>query len=197
MPRLPSQDIAQNQENTMSHNRTSPLVYRAVLALLAGAFLTAGLAGAQEAPIRIAVVNLDYIVAQSSAGKALQKKLQDFESEVRAEVEQQTASARDLRQRMIDGANTLAEDKLAEMQQQLEDASIQIRRYRDTKEREGQKMQQEGLQEIEKQLEPVFEKVREEGKYDLILNNVPGVVVMAGPRADITQKVLDTMNAGS
>jgi outer membrane protein len=181
----------------MFHNPASPLFRRAVLTLLVGAFFTAGLAGAQEAPIRIAVVNLDYIVAQSSAGKALQQKLQNFENEVRAEVEKQTTEARDLRQRMIDGSNTLSDEKLAEMQQQLEDASIQIRRYRDTKEREGQKMQQEGLQEIEKQLEPVFEKVREQGNYDLILNNVPGVVVMAGPRADITQKVLDVMNAGS
>lgn len=157
----------------------------------------AGASTAQEAPIRIAVVNLDYVVAQSPAGKNLQEKLQGFEKEVRAEVEARTEAARSLRQRMIEGANTLAEDKLSEMQKQLEDATIDIRRYRDDKEREGQKMQQEGLQEIETQLEPVFEKVREEGKYDLILNNVPGVVVMAGPRADITQKVLDAMNSGS
>ena len=182
----------------MSHNRTSQLFRRALLALVVSALLTAGLAGAQGATsINIAVVNLDYIVAQSSAGQALQQKLKAFEDEVRAEVEKKTNDARDLRQRMIDGSNTLAEDKLAEMQKQLEDASIDIRRYRDDKEREGQKMQQEGLLAIEKQLEPVFEKVREEGQYDLILNNVPGVVVMAGPRADITQKVLDAMNAGS
>ena len=167
------------------------------LALLTLALLSAGPALGQEAPIKIAVVNLDYIVAQSSAGKALQTKLTNFEKEVRAQVESRTQSARDLRQRLIDGSNTLSEEKLAEMQKQLEDATIEIRRYRDDKEREGQKMQQEGLQEIEKQLEPVFEQVRETGGYDLILNNVPGVVVMAGPRADITQKVLDAMNAGS
>jgi Skp family chaperone for outer membrane proteins len=151
---------------------------------------------AQEAPIKIAVVNLDYIVAQSPAGRSLQDKLQSFEKEVRGEVEARTQAARALRQRLIEGANSLADDKLSEMQKELEDATISIRRYRDDKERQGQKMQQEGLKEIEKQLEPVFEKVRESGQYDLILNNVPGVVVMAGPRADITQKVLDALNAG-
>jgi Skp family chaperone for outer membrane proteins len=57
-------------------------------------------------------------------------------------------------------------------------------------------MQSEGLREIEKQLEPVFEKVRDEGGYDLILNRVPGVVVMAGQRVDITQKVIDRLNSG-
>ena len=168
-----------------------------VLLLVALSLTGVGTALAQEAPIKIAVVNLDYIVAQSSAGKGLQEKLTAFEKQVRAEVEARTEAARGLRQRLIEGANSLADDKLSEMQKQLEDATIDIRRYRDDKEREGQKMQQEGLKEIEKQLEPVFEKVREDGQYDLILNNVPGVVVMAGPRADITQKVLDTMNAGS
>ena len=44
--------------------------------------------------------------------------------------------------------------------------------------------------DIEKQLQPVFEKIRDEGAYDLILNNTPGVVVMAGPRVDITQNVI-------
>jgi len=48
---------------------------------------------------------------------------------------------------------------------------------------------------IEKQLEPIFKKIQEENGYDLILNNVPGVVVMANENVDITQLVVDRMNA--
>jgi Skp family chaperone for outer membrane proteins len=58
-------------------------------------------------------------------------------------------------------------------------------------------MQNEGLAEIEKLLGPVFEKVRAEGNYDLILNRVPGLVVMANPRIDITQQVIERLEAGS
>ncbi|MDA8016484.1 MAG: OmpH family outer membrane protein [Thermoanaerobaculia bacterium] len=154
-------------------------------------------ATAQEASIKIAVVDLEAVVALSPGGKALGKELEDFEAQVKAEVEQMRESARDIQTRMRDGANSLSEDKLAEMQKQLEDLNIAIRRLVDDKQREGQKKQQEGLREIEKQLEPVFNAIRDEEGYDLILNRVPGVVVMAGERVDITQKVIDRLEAES
>lgn len=159
--------------------------------------LTAGSATAQETAAKIAVVNLDYIVTQSPAGKALQGQLEAFQAQVQSEAEALNNEAKELRQRLVDGANSLSEDKLTEMQKQLEDKTIAIRRFRDDKQRQGQKMQEEGLREVEKQLEPVFTAIRDEGGYDLILNNVPGVVVMVSQRVDITQKVLDKLKASS
>lgn len=171
--------------------------------LAAGLFLTSlclsgGLtaaASAQDGPIKIAVVDLDRVIAQSKAGKELQGKLEKFQTDIKAQGEAMNEEARQLRQRMTDGVNSLSEDKLAELQKQYEDKQIAMRRFRDDKQREGQKMQEEGLREIEKQLQPVFQKVRDEGGYDLIFNYVPGVVVMASERIDITQKVVDTLNA--
>lgn len=172
-------------------------------ALAAGATLLACLVlltpmlEAQGPPLKIGVVNLDLIVASSPAGRALQSKLETFQRSVQAEGEAKTASAQDIRQRIADGANTLSEEKLSELQKELEDAQIAIRRYRDDKQREGEKMQAEGLREIEQQLEPVFRKIRDEEGYDLILNNVPGVVVMIGPRVDLTQTVLDHLGVSA
>ena len=51
------------------------------------------------------------------------------------------------------------------------------------------------IREIEKQLEPVFKQVRDSGGFDLILNNVPGVVVMISEQVDITQQVIDALAA--
>ncbi|NJL27840.1 MAG: OmpH family outer membrane protein [Thermoanaerobaculia bacterium] len=160
---------------------------------LTGGFATAALA--QDGPIKIAVVDLDRVIAQSKAGKELQTKLEKFQQDIKNQGEAMNEEARQLRQRMTDGVNSLSEDKLAELQKQFEDKQIAMRRFRDDKQREGQKMQEEGLREIEKQLQPVFEKVRDDGGYDLILNYVPGVVVMAGERIDITKKVVETLNA--
>ncbi len=70
-----------------------------------------------------------------------------------------------------------------------------MRRFRDDKQREGQKMQEESLREIERMLEPVFEQARQEMGLDLILNNVPGVVLMAGERVDITAMMIERFNA--
>jgi outer membrane protein len=166
-------------------------------AVLLTAALAAGAAAAQDGAAKIAVVNLDYVVANSPAGKALQAQLEAFRTSVQAEAEKRAETARDLRRRIAEGTNTLSEDKLAELQRQYEDAQIDIKRYQDDKQREGQKMQSDGLKKIEEELEPVFTKVRDEGGYDLILNNVPGVVVMTSERIEITQKVIDRLKAES
>ncbi len=154
-------------------------------------------AAAQEKPIKIVVVDLEQVVAQSAAGKELKARLDTFQQQVQAEGTKKTDAAKEIRQRIAEGVNSLTEDKLAELQKEYEDATIAIRRFQDDKQREGQKMQTEGLREIEKQLQPVFEKIRDEGGYDLILNHVAGVVVMANERVDITQLVIDRLNSAA
>jgi outer membrane protein len=167
------------------------------LVLPAGALLEPADANAQEGPpVKIAVVDLDRLVAQSTAGQKLQARLEKFQQDTQAEAEALTEKAREIRQRIAEGANSLSENALADLQKQYEDQTVAIRRLRDDKQREGQKIQQEGLREIERQLEPVFIQIRDQGGYDLILNNVPGVVVMAADRVDITQQAIDRFNAG-
>ncbi|MEM6454532.1 MAG: OmpH family outer membrane protein [Acidobacteriota bacterium] len=192
----------------MSPLRSSRLPVRGLVAailasLLAAAFVVVP-ASAQEAAgqattsLKIAVVDLDRIALLSQAGKQLQAQLEAFQREVQAEAETRAAKAREIRQRIADGINSLSEEKLAELQKQYEDEGIAIRRYRDDKQREGQKIQEEGLRKIEEQLEPVFEAIRAENGFDLILNaSVPGVVIMASERADITEMVVERLNAAS
>ena len=163
-------------------------------ALMLGCFALPAVA--QNATIKIAVVDLEVVVALSPGGKALGKELEEFEEQVKTQVEEMRQQGQALTQRLQEGQNSLSQDKLSEMQKELEDLQIAIRRLVDDKQREGQKKQQEGLQRIEKQLEPVFNAIRDEEGYDLILNRVPGVVVMAGERVDITQKVIERLESG-
>lgn len=167
------------------------------LLVLALAAATVAPGAAQDAPLKIAVVDLEYIVANSPAGKALQERLVEFTSQVNAEVKTRVDAAGALRAQIAQGANTLSSERLSELEQELESANTAIQRYREDKQREGQQMQNEGLRQIEVQLKPVFEEITAESGYDLILNNVPGVIVMAGPRADITQAVLDKLDAAA
>ncbi len=168
------------------------LMIAGALAVLGGLVLVPA-ASAQN----IVVVDLERVVATSAAGKALQTQLSQFQEQVKTQGEAKAAAARDIRQRIVDGANSLSEDKINQLQKDLEDAQIDIRRFQDDKQREGQKMQTEGLREIEKQLQPVFEQIRDEGSYDLILNNIAGVVVMANEKVDITAKVIEKLNAAA
>ncbi|MEM7248178.1 MAG: OmpH family outer membrane protein [Acidobacteriota bacterium] len=159
-------------------------------------FLLSGatLAPAQSA-LKIGVVDLEYLTVQSKKGKELQAKLQAFQQATQAEGERMGQVATELRSKITGGASALSDSRLAELQKQYEDQVIAIRRFTDDKEREGQKMQANGLRDVEKELGAVFDAFQAEAGYDLILNNTPGVVVMVGPRADITQQILDRMNA--
>jgi len=152
---------------------------------------------AQEAPIKIAIVDLEAVVAQSKQGQDLQARMEGFQQQVQQEMTTLNQQANELRQRLADGANSLSESRLAELNKEYEDATIALRRFRDDKQREGQKMQEESLREIEGLLEPVFEQVRAEMGFDLILNNVPGVVLMAGERVDITGMMVERFNAAA
>ncbi len=166
--------------------------------LVAGVFLLLGgfqAAAAQDRPISIAVVDLDLVVAQSRAGKDLQNQLEQLRQQAQAEVDSMTEKANAIRQRAQDGEQSLSSDKLTELQTEYEDEMIKIRRLREQKQREAEKIRNAGLQGIEKQLAPIFDQIRDSDGYDLILNNVPGVVVMANERVDITAKVVELLNA--
>ena len=148
---------------------------------------------AQEEPLKIAVVNMDQVIAQSAAGSALNEKMKAFQEEAQGQVEDQQKRIQELRQKVSDGVNTEDQAQLVNLQKQYEDATLQLRRFRDDKAREAQKIRAEGLQEIEKQFEPVFAAIQEEFDYDLILNQQSGVVLMVGEKINITQMVIDRL----
>lgn len=163
-------------------------------ALLVPALLLSGAsaAPAQDGPIKIAVVDIEKVVTGSTAGQQLQKRLDDFRVVVEAELKTKADELDALRKR-AEAATTLAEgDRLS---RQLEQGVIDFDRLKADKQREGQKIQKDGLNSIEKALGPIFKQVRDEQGYDLILALTPGVILMSSQRVDITQLVIDRYNA--
>jgi len=157
--------------------------------------ILAGAAMAQQASIRVAVIDLDRLVAQSAVGQQLQQKLEDFQRQVQTEGKALADRARATKKLIDDGAISLSQERLVELQAQYEDEGTAVRRFTETKQREGGKMRDDGLKEIEDKLQPVLDQIQTEGNYDLILNRALGVVVMASERVDITDQVIAAFNA--
>ena len=157
--------------------------------------MLAGAAVAQQASLKIAVIDLDRLVAQSVAGQALQQQLEVFQKQVQSEGKVLADKARATEQLIKDGANSLSQDRLAELRDQYEDEATQVRRFTERKQREGAKMRDDGLKKIEDKLQPVLDGIQGAGDYDLILNRALGVVVMASERVDITDEVIEAFNA--
>ncbi len=148
---------------------------------------------AQEEPFKIGVVNLDAIIAESPGGKELHTKLEAFREEALAETEALKAKANDTQKEIDKGVGVLPDDTLRALEKQLEDAMISLRRHQEEKQREAQKIRSDGLNEIEKQLNPILKEFQTEMGYDLILSNRSGLVLMAGERADIAGQVLERL----
>ncbi len=176
----------------MSEKYLRWILRSAVIALLLSFVMTPVVA--QEAPVKVAIVDVEIVVAESPQGKALQARLEQFQTEVQSELQRMQNDAQAIQQRITDGSNSLSEDRLSELNKELEDATIAMRRYRDDKQRQGTKIQEEGLVGIEQVLQPVFAQVRDEMGFDLILNRVPGVVLMISERVDITPLMIQRLN---
>ena len=161
-----------------------------IAALGLALLMLAGAAAAQQATIRIAVIDLDRLVAQSVAGRSLQAELEAFQAAVQGEGKELADRARATEKLIADGANSLSQEKLEELRDQYEDEALQVRRYSERKQREGAKMRDDGLKAIEDKLQPVLDSIQATGNYDLILNRALGVVVMASDRVDITEQVI-------
>lgn len=172
----------------------APVALVVLIALIVG---WSGAALAQsDRPFTIAVVDMEAVVTNSLNGRQLSEELDAFRQSVGSEVERRQNEARAVQQQIADGANSLSPERLAELRRNYDQAVADLRRYGEEQQREGQRRQEAGLRAIEQQLEPVFEQIQAEAGYDLILNRAPGVVIMAGERADITEQVIRRLEMG-
>lgn len=150
-------------------------------------------ASAQDEPVRIAVVNMEQVIAQSAAGSALNEELNAFQAEAQTEIDQKKKDIQEMSKKVSENVGVEDQAQLINLQKQYEDAILELRRFTDEKQREAQKIRTEGLQEIQKQFDPVFDAIQKEFDYDLILNQQAGVVLMVGDRVNITQMVIDRL----
>src|SRR5262245_21800838 len=128
---------------TTNCQRTRAWSLAAVLALAAGAPALAqapaqapaparpAAPAANLGPIKIAVINTEQILLESAAGKKALADLKKLQEQKEGEIRAKQQEIKDLQTKVSDGRLSLAQDKLAEMDKQLEDKVIALRRFQD------------------------------------------------------------------
>lgn len=177
-------------QQSIKNNPFSALLFFALVLF----FITSFKSAESAIDSKVGVVNLDYVVANSTAGKNLQTNLEAFQKQVQQKGDQLSQEARNIRQQIANGTNTMSDEQLSGLQKAYEDKTIEIRRFRDDKQREGEKMKNEGLQEIEKQLGPLVNTLAQQQGIDILLNNTPGVVLWSNKTIDLTQSLIELLN---
>jgi Skp family chaperone for outer membrane proteins len=171
---------------------------RLAAALVAGLVAGAVPAAAQEAPdgtpIRVAVVNIEYVAVQSPAGRALQTELTALQQEMATELQRLQGAVDDIEAR-IAAADSLTADQSRQLEREYQDALTNIQRYQQDMQERAQTMRSEGLARIQEEIGPIIEALQTEQSIDLVLNSGNAAVVLFSERVDMTQTVLDRLQA--
>lgn len=141
---------------------------------------------------KIAVIDIERVVATSEPGKKMQATMTAFLEKTRAAITALEAEAQKLQAQLSDPK--LTEDAAVALKRQLEDKSLDLKRMREDKTAEAKALEAENLQKIEQALVPVMEKITKENGYQMLLNARMEELAWADPALDITDKVIEAFN---
>ncbi len=141
---------------------------------------------------KIAVIDIERVVATSEPGKKMQAEMNAFLEKTRAAITALEAEAQKLQAQLSDPK--LTPQAAADLKRQLEDKSLDLKRMREDKTAEAKALEAENLQRIEKALVPVMEKITKDNGYQMLLNARMEELAWADTSLDITDKVIEAFN---
>jgi outer membrane protein len=146
---------------------------------------------AQE--LKIGFVNLDRVLRDAAMAKAAQAKLEGEFTKREKELldgENRLKAASDRFEREAASQN---ESERLRRQRELVDQDRELQRKRREFQEDLNQRKNEELATVLEKANRVVKQIFDQDKYDLIVQEA----VFAGPRVDITDKVIKAMNAGS
>lgn len=185
----------------MSTTRSS---LKTVLGFALGLALATPFAAWAQAPqaptggaIKIAVIDTERILLNSQTGKKALADLKKLQEQKENEAKTKQQEIKDIQTRLNDGRNSLSQDKLAEMEKQLEDRVIALRRFQDDANRDLGKKRDEVLAQVDQRVMPVINQVGKELGYTLIFRKFESGLIYADEAVDITVAIIQRLDAGA
>ncbi len=152
-------------------------------------------ARAQETPkLTMAVIDVDQLVQNSAAGKEAMARLKKFSDEKVADRKKMADDLDGLNKQLEAQRATLSENKIADLQKQIEDRGIALRRFDDDAQQQLEEAKRRELSGLEKQIMPIIAELGREMTLQLIFNKFQSGLVYADDALDITDQVLKRFN---
>jgi outer membrane protein len=159
---------------------------------MAAAALFAACTLGQAQDLKIGYVNSERVLREATPAKAAQAKLEaEFGKREKdlADLANRLKAASD---KLEKEAPTLSEAERGRRQRELIEQDREFQRKRREFQEDLNQRKNEELAAVVERANRVIKQIFDAEKYDLILQEV----VFAGPRVDITKKVIDALNAG-
>ncbi len=163
----------------------------ALPALAAAAVLLAPAAPALAQELKIGYVNSERVLREATPAKAAQTKLEAEFSKREKELNDIGAKLKAAADKLDKDAPTLSEAERTRRQRELVEQDRDLQRKRREFQEDLTQRRNEELSAVVERANKVIKQIFDGEKYDLILQEV----VFAGPRVDITDKVIKVLNA--
>ncbi|WP_280155655.1 OmpH family outer membrane protein [Piscinibacter sp. XHJ-5] len=153
--------------------------------------VAAAAVGVQAQELKIGYVNSDKVLREATPAKAAQAKLEQEFGKRDRELNDLATRLKAAADKLEKDAPTLPEAERNRRQRELVDQDREIQRKRREFQEDLNQRKNEELASVVERANKVIKQIFEAEKYDLILQEA----VFAGPRADITDKVIRALNA--
>jgi outer membrane protein len=147
--------------------------------------------GALAEDLKIGYVNSDRVLRDATPAKAAQAKLEAEFSKRDKEMAEIATKIKSASEKLEKDAPTLSETERSRRQRELVDQDREFQRKRREFQEDLTQRKNEELSVVVERANKVIKQIFESEKYDLIIQEA----VFAGPRIDITDKVVKALNA--
>lgn len=155
------------------------------------AVLFAAALGAQAQELKIGYVNADRVLRDAAPAKAAQAKLEAEFGKREKEVAELAGKLKSAGEKLDKDAPTLSEAERTRRQRELVEQDREFQRRRREFQEDLTQRKNEELASVVERANKVMKQIFDTEKYDLIIQEA----VFAGPKIDITDKVIKALNA--
>ncbi|HWS71129.1 MAG TPA: OmpH family outer membrane protein [Thermoanaerobaculia bacterium] len=141
-------------------------------------------------PARVAVIDVQRVLATSTAGKTAYEKLKKMQEDRITKAQKMDEEIKSLDNDINTKKLSLSEDKLTDMAKQLSDKKIAMQRYAQDADREVGEARDRTLADLEQKIKPVIDSIGKEMGLAAIFNKFESGLVYASDAIDITDTVI-------
>ena len=145
---------------------------------------------AQSAPARVAVIDVNKVLMNSTAGKSAYERLKKMQDDRVAQAKKLDDEIASLDKEINEKKLTLSEEKLTEMNKRLSDKKIAMQRFAQDADRDIGEARDKALADLEIKIKPVIDAIGKEMGLAAIFNKFESGLVYASDAIDITDTVI-------
>jgi outer membrane protein len=152
--------------------------------------------GAGSSPTtKIAVIDIERIAAESSAGKDLFAQLKTENDKIQEEAGKKQQEIQDMQTKL--NSEILSQDAKVRLGRDIERKKTEAQRWLQDAQADFESKRQEGEAKFQERLEPIVRAVATENGIGLIIRATPGLTFVLDPALDISLLVVKKLDAAA